>query len=615
MPTKMPMTGWFDPGQLLQTGVRVAISTVFGQFADKREALAAANPIDDAALDPCFDYSARCPEGEFWFDFVADTGDGWNPTYAVARLLAADSLNLDGAKESLPRGRVLIMGGDEVYPTPSPEEYENRLIYPYDAAYRPGGQAGWPRPEPMRGEDADGGEPASPGRGPDLFAVPGNHDWYDGLSSFFHLFCRRTVKQPHEAEIDRDGRAIGGRQTYQTRSYFALKLPNGWWLWGTDCQLEGYIDQPQIDFFQFVAEKWMDDGSKLILCAGTPDWEYVDPEAPEKKFSTLSYLERLAPAARNKGHQLKLVLSGDSHHYARFLEGDRNYITCGGGGAFLHPTHHLKKGTKAFKFPYPEPGAPYDPKHGLYDRSFTIATKAGSGDEALYPDRLKSHALTAGNVFFAFRNLRFTATLLPIYLLFTWLLDFNSWVFWRHSLANSIAPGSLWDAMYVYWRLVFLSPWPVVLCALAFAGYSYFADVKSGFWRLMLGGAHALLQAVVVTAATCVVIEAMAPWWMGFWGMAACLFAAALTSAIVSATMFGLYLWLSLAVFKIHWNEAFSSLAIQGYKCFLRLRIAGDGTLTIFPIGLTKVPSDNGKTTKDPPLEPHLIEPPIEIAP
>ena len=38
-----------------------------------------------------------------------------------------------------------------------------------------------------------------------------------------------------------------------------------------------------------------------------------------------------------------------------------------------------------------------------------------------------------------------------------------------------------------------------------------------------------------------------------------------------------------------------------------------DSKLTIFPIGLTKVPEDMSEPPKNPPLGPHLIEEPITI--
>ena len=54
------------------------------------------------------------------------------------------------------------MGGDEVYPIASLEGYQNRLVGPYRAA-------------PRRST----GDPATRAHG-----VAGNHDWYDGLTSF-----------------------------------------------------------------------------------------------------------------------------------------------------------------------------------------------------------------------------------------------------------------------------------------------------------------------------------------------------------------------------------------------------------------------------------------------
>ena len=104
------MAGWFDPGVLVQTGIRAAVSTVFGQFADRREAIAAANAVAARPADAEFDYAVRHGDGDFWIDYLADTGDGWNPTYAMARLVSDDFVALDGM--SLPRGRLLVLGGD-----------------------------------------------------------------------------------------------------------------------------------------------------------------------------------------------------------------------------------------------------------------------------------------------------------------------------------------------------------------------------------------------------------------------------------------------------------------------------------------------------------------------
>jgi hypothetical protein len=530
-----------------------------------------------------------------------------------------------GRPGALPRGRLLILGGDMVYPTASREEYDNRFLYPFEEAQK---QAG----------------PRSAADMPDLYAVPGNHDWYDGLSAFFNLFCRRRVAGKGVVGIDRRGRKIAGRQTMQTRSYFALELPGGWWLWGTDSQLKGYIDQPQIDFFQFVASNWMNDNSKLILCVGMPNWAYVDEAKPDKEFSTFSYLERLAGMAerpvtdeekeagetgmRNRNHQLKLVLTGDSHHYSRFEERRDDgkeaiqYITCGGGGAFLHPTHQLKN--KSFDWDYPAPNSE-TPGPGDGKRNFTIAAK-DDGTPALFPDKETSRALTAGNWKFAGRNWKMTMVFLGAYLLFNWLLNMNARVEGYSSLLHALGTGPAWQAPLRYIWTAFTSPLPALLFATAIGGYYYFADSPNdSLKRLRIGIGHGLVQAGAATLITSLLL-----WLAGRYlfdggpvggvpatlAIGAAIFAATAAAAVGSATIFGLYLWRQLNAHGRHWNEAFSALAIADYKCFLRLRIRGDDdALEVYPVGLRTVPAGGGTLVpgRAVTLEPHLIEGPIEI--
>jgi len=603
------MAAWYDPRLLAATGLRSVISTLFGHFADKREAIAAANAIQPAPADGEFDYSDSDPGGDFWFDYLADSGDGWNPTFAMARLVAEDTLTGD----ALPRGRLLILGGDQVYPTASVEDYRDRFVAPFDHAYRPDGTPRWPDDKAHR---------------PHLYAIPGNHDWYDGLNSFFGLFCRRrVVREEVDLGVSREGKVIGGRQTQQTRSYFAIALPGDWWVWGTDCQLEGYIDQPQIDYFQHAAAYWMKPGSKLILCVADPAWAYVDPKDPERKFASFCYLERLAGLARMPedrepgtegwpqagepmGHELKLVLTGDSHHYCRWIEGDRNYMVCGGGGAFLHPTHHLD--TKRFESRFPRPGVAGRP--GRYPREFRIAETA-DGKQALFPDSKTSAGLAKGNFKFALINKWFVFLLFCIYGLFNWILDFNAGIADEGTLAQALRTESWRDAVVTYWDLVFTSPWSALLVLISALAYVRFADSPhSKTRRRIMGLAHALLQAVVVTLTTIAVVGAadgLVPNIHPRWDSIVSVTLATLASAIASGAAFGFYLWFCIRWLGRHPNEAFSSMAIEDFKSFLRLRIGSDGGLTIFPIGLRTVPKNDDKA----PLDPHLIEPAIRIAP
>jgi hypothetical protein len=604
MEKRLPMTGWFDPALLIRTGIRAAVSTVFGKYADRREAIAAANAIAPAPADKELDYSGH--KGDFWLDYLADTGDGWNPTYAMARLVSADSVKVDG--EELPRGRVLVLGGDQVYPSASRTDYAERFRAPFDEAWKPGGKPLWV-------EDSE--------EAPHLYALPGDHDWHDGLNAFFGLFCRRRTTMPGALGLPRKGATVAGRGTRQTRSYFALKLPHGWWLWGTDSQMEGYIDQPQIDYFSHVAANWMDPGSKLILCVAEPVWENAVSGTLDDRYRSFNYLERLAGIARMPaqrpdrqdawpepgqfmGHQLKLVLTGDSHHYSRFEEKGatgRHYITCGGGGAFTSATHQI--GERDLPSEYPPPGIAGG--KGKYPRTFQIADKG----KAIYPPAPASRRLAWRNLAFPFLNRQFTLLLAGIYLALNWILAFNASATGRGDFATLLRQGDFGDALGTYAGLALLSPPAPILLAILLIAAVALADVRERnkkWLKILLGVGHALAHFAAVAVASVLVVRLIGRWWDGGWGSAAVLLAAAATSGLASAFVAGLYFIFAMNVLKRQTGYGFSALKIQGYKSFLRLRLSEKGDLTVHVVGLERVPKDDGKTLANPPLAPHLIE-------
>src|SRR5882724_6754888 len=77
------MVGWYDPLQLLKTAQQVAVSSIFGQYSDHRlvEVLAVHEQTDYHDYTKGEDGRVR---EEIWIDYVSDTGDGWDSTYAVA---------------------------------------------------------------------------------------------------------------------------------------------------------------------------------------------------------------------------------------------------------------------------------------------------------------------------------------------------------------------------------------------------------------------------------------------------------------------------------------------------------------------------------------------------
>jgi hypothetical protein len=60
-------------------------------------------------------------------------------------------------------------------------------------------------------------------------------DWFDGLNTFMRYICHKSW--------------LGGWFLPQKKSYFALQLPKGWWIFGLDLALHGDIDVYQFKFF------------------------------------------------------------------------------------------------------------------------------------------------------------------------------------------------------------------------------------------------------------------------------------------------------------------------------------------------------------------------------
>lgn len=302
-----PRLRWFSVRLLLQTARESVVSQMFGNFVDRRELQAS------TALDPddlVLDLSDR---DELWIDYASDLGDGFNAAAAVAGLVGrTEALELDGHR--IEPGELLVFGGDEAYPSGSKEDYTNRLVGPYRA------MLSWSE-DPQHPNGA-------PGPVRSVLAVPGNHDWYDGLVSFLKLFCQRE-------------RWIGGWRTAQRRSYFAVRLPQRWWLWAIDIQLDADVDEPQLEYFRMVAGE-LAPGDGVILCWAKPSWVKAGPRNPEV-YAQIEYVQQeiLAPT----GARVRISLSGDTHHYARYAQPDtgEQKVTAGGGGAYLSPTHNLPK--------------------------------------------------------------------------------------------------------------------------------------------------------------------------------------------------------------------------------------------------------------------------------
>jgi hypothetical protein len=569
------MVDWLAPGQLIQTGIKAVVSDVFGSYADKRDVMAALDP--DPKLDDTFSTA-----DELWIDYVADLGDGFDSTYTVARLLAAPRLSLQrgGRAYDLPRGQVLVMGGDQVYPTSSYDEYYNRLMKPYEAAL--------PRTP----------EAASPA----LYAIPGNHDWYDGLSSFTRIFCQQGW--------------FGGWKTRQSRSYFAVKLPHNWWLWGIDIQLEGYIDKPQLDYFYRQVRDHVQENDRVILCTAEPRWVYGVTKGPDA-FRSLRYFEDRY-TRKLKATRLEVTLTGDLHHYVRYesKDGSVQRFTAGGGGAYLFATHDM-------------------PETLALDEGFQESARTVEYEKkASFPDPPTSRRLTFGALRIPLRSRKFCLFLGLFYTLFSWVLQSAS-----KTRQDLVGPslldylkdkglGDLGTVLPTVGSLLANTPTSVLLCLLVIGGFYGFCGAKSPYARLAAGAghgaAHVLLNlglmwlfALLNTQVFHLAVDS----WQE---VSLFLVEMLLVGGTLGGILMALYLVLFSFVGGFHLNEAYSSQRIADYKNFLRLHLDKTGTLTIYPVGIRKI--GTWKARQNPPAgepwfepadagsQPELIEDPIVIA-
>jgi hypothetical protein len=541
-----PATRWFSPGVLTASGLHVGLTSAFGAFLDKRE-LQTSRPIA-----PDRRYADR---DEVWIDYVADTGDGFAATATVAHQVAKPALPLDdpgGGQLTLPRGDILVFGGDEVYPVASYEGYENRLAGPWRAALP------WTEPGPD--------DPAHPA----VYAVPGNHDWYDGLTGFLRLFGQR--------------RWIGGWRTHQTRSYFAVELPHRWWLWGVDIQSDALVDAPQLAFFEEVAGL-AEPGDRVVLATAVPTWTQL--ERDPRAYRNLAYLERAV--LRPAGLDLKLTVAGDLHHYARYVHeeatdrepgdevGPTHKITAGGGGAFLHPTHDLPASVAVGIDP-DDPGDVVD---------YRLVTR--------YPSSGRSRLLSLGALLLPVRNPSFCVAPALVSLVLLWTIQFGLRSLERDGESFADAAGSWgWTDLAAG---MFRNSLSAALLLVLLGGL--FAFAKAPPWaaagrrrlaaKAVLAVVHLAAQVVAIATVVLVALRIAANldgWWFT-------LVASGLAFALgglACAVVLGAYLAAAIGLpgVRAHANEAFAAARYTRHKNFLRMHVDRRGALTVYAVGLDR---------------------------
>jgi hypothetical protein len=275
---------------------------------------------------------AEAMGGDVWIDFVSDCGDDVTVSETVAKMFVAEYEVSDPDAPTtslvLPRGDILFLGGDLAYPVATVLEMTRRLVEPWNRVLEQH-TAGGPRV---------------------LLAVPGNHDWYDGLDGFSRLCqapCAFEDRAPTSTDPDPlhpqpdehpvlawaeafargdqvkkpTALALAGYLPVQRASYFRLPLAPGLDLFAVDRQLKR-VDPRQQAYFAIPGAP-----ARLVVL---PDPARAWGEERPHGVATLQSLGIAMETSPT------LLLAGDVHHYERSTEGRSIHVVAGGGGAFLH---------------------------------------------------------------------------------------------------------------------------------------------------------------------------------------------------------------------------------------------------------------------------------------
>lgn len=553
------MTRWFDPLVLIPIAYQIWKTR-------NLEPLRESQPKQPARV---VDYSAATDD--FWFDYVADLGDAFDPTMAIAWLVGRRGLNkadIDPQLEMdaefgipddiplppesivpdyLPRGQLLVFGGDQVYPSGTRRAYANQLVGPYGKAWE------------------NGGPPS------DVVALPTNHDWYGGLEPFAEVFCQT--------------KPIGGWRTRQQATWWSAELAHDWWIWGVDTALDGTINQAQREYFAEVVSQMPED-ARLVACVATPLWRLRQKGSEE--------LDVLAQFFDDLDVQPEVFLSGDYHVSALHRRDipdkqadDRVewHLTGGGGGAFQHPVHNLDR-----VLPAPDSDLP-DPK---------VADAAPFHLISNWPSMAESRQNTAGWWDLVFDR--------GAYSLIAFLTLIQVGVM-RLAGSNRRSPtDNARSVIETFADLV----WPVGLMAsIGIVAVAVFSLAKSNssaptatMQARSVGFTHGVNQAAILTVTglasnlavrqTTVNLSGVTEKLVA-WGT---LLAVSAIGSVAVIVALGIYLRISNQWFKMHDNEAYSAKRSGDNRHFARFRITPDGALTCYIVAITETGSGWAKALR-----------------
>ncbi|XP_076902544.1 uncharacterized protein LOC143557324 [Bidens hawaiensis] len=639
-PNFLDMVPWYSgtSADLFKTVFDLLVSlTVFVGRFDMRMMQAAMSRVHEGVQED-FLYDHLNDKDQLWFDFMADTGDGGNSSYAIAKLLAQPLLYASDNNSllQLPRGDLLLIGGDLAYPNPSAFTYEKRLFRVFEYALQ---SPSWYKDVHIAVEKPElpvGVSGIKQYDGPQCFLIPGNHDWFDGLQTFMRYICHKSW--------------LGGWLMPQKKSYFALQLPKGWWVFGLDLALHCDIDVYQFQFFAELIKEKVKENDSVIIMTHEPNW-LLDWYWDDVTGKNVTYLVK----DHLKG-RCRLRMAGDLHHYMRHSrvptenpDSIQHLLVNGCGGAFLHPTHVFRGFDKAYgtayemKASYPEVDdssrialgniLKFRKKNWQFDiiggfiyfiLTFSMFPQCNLGHILQKDDTFSGHVRsffsTIWDAFMYMLGQSYVSSTGALLLLVAAI----SFVPPKMSRKRRLVIALLHVSAHLSAALVLmlLMELGVQICVqhnlLATSGYhtlyEWYRQVESEHFPDPTGLRSRIEQWTFGLYPACIkylmsafdVPEVMAVTRSNICkngmtslsrGGATIYYASVFLyfwvfSTPVVSLIFGSYLYICINWLHLHFDEAFSSLRIANYKSFTRFHIKTDGDLEIFTLAVDKVPKE-----------------------
>ena len=314
------------------------------------------------------------------FLVVGDTGEGDDSQCAVVKPLLAQGQDT----------HFMVICSDVIYPAGDIEDYEAKFYEPYEDYEHP------------------------------IYALPGNHDWYDGLNGFMYHLCgaeATALATPKErassrkerlrrllwrtpkvdpASLPERKRTEGARRSNQRSPYFAIET-GPLLIVGIDTGMGYPLDCEQGEWLKKISKI---DKPKLLLTGLPIYWNcgYQDCGTGTYSGGEVEGGGTVDGIVRDPEHNYVAVIGGNIHNYQRYLvrvEGREMripHIVSGGGGAYMHATHTIPK-VEAVDVDedsfvcYPRRGDSLSFYSSLYDRRLAL----GKGWLEIPPDEAAAY--------------------------------------------------------------------------------------------------------------------------------------------------------------------------------------------------------------------------------